>query len=144
MKLTKIQREKLRGMFDGRCAYCGIQLPENGWHADHVKPVHYDLQFRPQGWKDGEWTPSRYVKNGRLLRPENGTIKNLFPSCRACNIDKGALELEEWRGWLQDRMVDSMRRNNANFRHAERFGRVTICTAPLVFWFERCAQAPGI
>lgn len=25
--------------FGGRCAYCGCELPEKGWHADHVQAV---------------------------------------------------------------------------------------------------------
>ncbi len=37
MALTKKQREKLRMKFGGRCAYCGCELPEKGWHADHVQ-----------------------------------------------------------------------------------------------------------
>ncbi len=37
MALTKKQREKLRMKFGGRCAYCGCELPEKGWHAGHVQ-----------------------------------------------------------------------------------------------------------
>jgi len=39
MALTKNQRAELREMFGGRCAYCGCELPEKGWHADHIEPV---------------------------------------------------------------------------------------------------------
>lgn len=39
MALTRKQREKLRMKFGGRCAYCGCELPEKGWHADHVQAV---------------------------------------------------------------------------------------------------------
>lgn len=39
MALTKKQRAELRMKFGGRCAYCGCELPEKGWHADHVQPV---------------------------------------------------------------------------------------------------------
>ena len=37
MALTKKQRVELRMKFGGRCAYCGCELPEKGWHADHVE-----------------------------------------------------------------------------------------------------------
>jgi hypothetical protein len=37
MALTKKQRAELRMKFGGRCAYCGCELPEKGWHADHVE-----------------------------------------------------------------------------------------------------------
>lgn len=36
MALTKKQRAILREKFGGKCAYCGCELPEKGWHADHV------------------------------------------------------------------------------------------------------------
>ncbi|EED4236002.1 HNH endonuclease, partial [Salmonella enterica subsp. enterica serovar Typhimurium] len=39
MALTRKQRERLRMKFGGRCAYCGCELPEKGWHADHVQAV---------------------------------------------------------------------------------------------------------
>lgn len=38
MKLTKKQRAELRDKFGGRCAYCGVDLPER-WHADHYEAV---------------------------------------------------------------------------------------------------------
>ncbi|WP_224785808.1 hypothetical protein [Pandoraea fibrosis] len=43
MKLTKAQREQLRLKYDGRCAYCGCQLPER-WHADDFEPCIRDLK----------------------------------------------------------------------------------------------------
>ena len=39
MQLSKPQRDVLRMKFGGMCAYCGSELPEKGWHADHVEPV---------------------------------------------------------------------------------------------------------
>lgn len=137
MKLKPSEREAIRMMFGGKCAYCGHELPEKGWHADHVKAVRYDFTYVRGGYDEhGAYRRSRLVKNGRVLRPENDTMDNLFPACRACNIDKGGESLEDWRAYLQDRMIDVMRRNVANFRHAERFGRLTVITGPLVFWFE--------
>lgn len=43
MVLTKKQRAELRMKFGGRCAYCGCELPEKGWHADHVEAVYRKL-----------------------------------------------------------------------------------------------------
>ena len=131
--MTPKRREDLRMMFGGRCAYCGCELPVKGWHADHVEPV-----IRETKWvRSTDAKPGRFVPTGTLLRPQNDTDDNLFPACRACNIDKGSSPLEDWRGWLQDRMVDSLRKQVANFRHAERFGIVKISREPLVFWFEK-------
>lgn len=138
MNLTKAGREEIRSMFGGRCAYCGIALPEKGWHADHVKAVRYELTYRQSSCDAiGQYSPSRVVKNGRVLRPENDVIENIFPACRACNIDKGAETLDDWREYLQCRMIDVMRRDIPNFRHAERFGLLTVNVAPITFWFEK-------
>lgn len=70
-------------------------------------------------------------------------IDNIYPACAPCNIDKGPNDLERWRAWLGERIVDGLRRNSSTFRHAERFGRVTISAGPLVFWFERFSGQPA-
>lgn len=51
MALTKTQREALKSMFGGRCAYCGCELGRK-WHANHVEPVYRNF-------------------DGRLLNPQN-------------------------------------------------------------------------
>lgn len=44
-KITKAQRAELRLKFGCRCAYCGCELKEKGWHADHVEPVRRDFDI---------------------------------------------------------------------------------------------------
>jgi hypothetical protein len=44
-KITKAQRAELRLKFACRCAYCGCELKEKGWHADHVEPVRRDFDI---------------------------------------------------------------------------------------------------
>lgn len=121
MKLNKSERKQVFGMFGGKCAYCGCDLPEKGWHADHVEAVHRRF------WEKGS----------PIGRPECDTIANIFPACIPCNIHKHCTPLEEWREYLL-RQTEIARRNSAPFRHAERFGRVTTTDGPLVFWFEKC------
>jgi hypothetical protein len=132
--------------FGGMCAYCGCELPEKGWHADHVEPVlrewwkKTDYYKEAHGFKydvvDGKIVrPAIPIEKAGLERPDNDTIDNLFPSCRACNIDKHASSLEGWRSQMQDR-VGVCRRNYSAFRHAERFGLVIEVKKPVVFWFE--------
>lgn len=128
--------------FGGKCAYCGCDLLERGWHADHVEPV------QRQWWK--KFTPSfkwEYL-DGKIVkvdvppekigldRPENDTLDNLFPACQQCNIDKHCMSLEGWRGVVQEK-VAVCRRNYSAFRHAERFGLVQEIKIPVVFWFEK-------
>lgn len=147
MNLTKSQRATLRMRFGGKCAYCGCDLPERGWHADHVEPVLREW------WKSTKWWQESHgftydVKDGKIVRtpvalekaglerPKNDVLDNLFPSCRACNIDKHASPLEAWRKQMEDR-VGVCRRNYSAFRHAERFGLVKDTSKPVVFWFEK-------
>lgn len=134
MKLTKRQRESVRAMFDGRCAYCGEQLGER-WHADHFMPVQRELKWV----KDKGLTTT-----SKVLRPEVDRIENMRPSCAPCNIDKGGFTLEQWRTSLQG-ACDNLRRYLPKYRHALRFGLVTETGAPVEFYFERSsttAEAP--
>jgi 5-methylcytosine-specific restriction endonuclease McrA len=138
MHINKKEREDLRMMFGGRCAYCGCEL--NGkWHLDHVDPVRRDWEF-VRNEHGGLVTNKNGVTatraTGKLFQPENDNKENMFPACVSCNIDKGASSLEDWRQYLHYRIVERLRVNSSTFRHAERFGVVTINPSPLVFWFE--------
>lgn len=148
--MTKDKREALRMMFGGKCAYCGCDLPEKGWHADHVEPVLREW-WKNKAWREGrkqvfEWNQGLRAMVARpatdeelkagFIHPERDVDGNLFPSCRACNIDKHASSLESWRRQMQDR-VGVCRRNYSAFRHAERFGLVQEIVKPVVFWFEK-------
>ena len=127
---SKKRREEIRMMFGGRCAYCGCELTGK-WHLDHVEPVNRKLKYGTD--KKGTF---RAIATGELWSPENDRPDNLFPSCAPCNIDKGANTLEGWRAYLNERILEGLRRNSSTFRHAERFGRISITPGPLVFWFE--------
>lgn len=124
MRLTKSEREHLRGKFGGRCAYCGCIL--NGrWHADHAEPVGRNCQL----------VGNAFVFDGTVRNPEADTVDNLVPSCAPCNIDKGPDGIEAWRERLC-RSALMLRRDVPKFRHAERFGIVSVSNAPIRFWFE--------
>lgn len=133
MKLSKSGREKLRMKFGGKCAYCGCKL-DGKWHADHVKPVEREMKFVKT-----ERGTTKMVGTGKLFRPENDRIDNIFPACVPCNIDKAGSGIEYWRTALADR-VNVVRRNSSAFRHAERFGRIIEVNKPIVFWFEACSM----
>ncbi len=81
MALTKKQREKLRMKFGGRCAYCGCELPEKGWHADHVQAV---LRKSEQCMKAAEKRIFRLKSTGDVFRPEADCPENLVPACAPC------------------------------------------------------------
>ncbi|KWE83344.1 HNH endonuclease [Burkholderia ubonensis] len=129
-RLTKAQREQVRQMFGGRCAYCGAEL-SNRWHADHFEPVHrqLDLVHTERGYR---------FKSGPPTRPEHDVLENHMPACAPCNIDKHAMPLEAWRAKLS-RTLDVLNRNYPTYRHAGRFGLLHETPAPIIFYFERVA-----
>lgn len=147
MSLSPKKRTALYGMFGGLCAYCAAVLPEKGWHADHIEPVHREWwkALRPkttQRWSE-ETQSVITVDNDRKVgfeRPENHRDDNYFPSCRACNIDKSCMSLEVWRGSLESK-VRVLRDNYSAFRHAERFGLVAQVKTKVVFYFETVSPA---
>lgn len=147
MKLSKVQRAELRAMFGGLCAYCGCELPEKGWHADHVEPVyrHWWKADRPKtmaSWDEENHCLVQIATDRKVSmeHPEKDVIENHFPACRACNIDKGPFMLETWRKILEGK-PEVLRKNYSAWRHAERFGLVkrTEITA-VVFHFEKVRQ----
>lgn len=140
MNLTKQQRLQLRMKFGGKCAYCGCELPEKGWHADHVEPVMREWwKRRPKViWEivNGHPVQREEKQVVGLMRPENDEIDNLFPACAPCNLDKHCMSLEGWRGIVAEK-VRVLRDNYSAFKHAERFGLVQEIKKPIVFWFEQ-------
>jgi hypothetical protein len=133
-RLTKSQRETLRQMFGGRCAYCGELLPDR-WHADHVQAVVRELAIK-------ETNRGTYrLVSGKPSRPELDVMSNFMPACPPCNISKASMSLEHWRAWLAGH-IDSLNAFNSVYRMVKKFGLVQETAAPIVFHFERTeAQA---
>ncbi|HFY2929182.1 TPA: HNH endonuclease signature motif containing protein [Salmonella enterica subsp. enterica serovar Typhimurium] len=133
MALTRKQRERLRMKFGGRCAYCGCELPEKGWHADHVQTV---LRKSERCMKAAEKGIFRLKSTGDVFRPEADCPENIFPSCAPCNLLKTTYSLEMFRKQVS-LQVERGRRSSVNFRTAERFGLISVVNKPVVFWFEQ-------
>ncbi|EJU3129729.1 HNH endonuclease [Salmonella enterica] len=136
MKLSKQQRAELRMKFGGRCAYCGCELPEKGWHADHVKAIHRKLEIDEEARRKGKW---KLKQTGESYRPQHDTLENMHPACAPCNLFKSVFDIEEFRNQIQLQAERGLR-TSVNFRTAERFGLVEIVNKPVVFWFERYAE----
>lgn len=131
----KVDRAKVKSMFDGRCAYCGTILGEK-WHIDHIKPV-----LRTEGdiekQNDGTY---KYIKKGIMTKPENHHADNFYPACVACNIHKGGSSVEGFRWRLKDHIqMLNKASNHSIYRHAKRFGLVKETGAEVVFYFEQKA-----
>lgn len=133
MKLSKKQRAELREMFGGKCAYCGCELPENGWHADHVEAV---IRVSEQCMKSAEKGLFKLKATGDVYRPEADTLDNLYPACAPCNLMKTTYSLEMFRKQVS-LQSERGRKSSMNFRTAERFGLIEVVDKPVIFWFEK-------
>lgn len=139
MALTKKQRAELRMKFGGRCAYCGCELPEKGWHADHVEAVYRKLEVDEQARQQGKW---KLRQTGEVFRPQHDNYENLFPACAPCNLFKSVFDIEEFRNQIAMQAGRALK-TSVNFRTAERFGLVQVIEKPVVFWFEQYAETGG-
>jgi hypothetical protein len=129
--LTKAQREQVRRMFDGRCAYCGDLLPER-WHADHMEPVVRALLTKRMA--DGRYK----LVSGDPHYPDRDKFDNFMPACPTCNISKSSMALEVWRGWLAGH-VNSLNAYHPIYRLAKRYGLIRETGEAVTFYFERVA-----
>ena len=80
MKTSPTLRGRIYYKTDGRCAYCGKVLdPFHGWHIEHVIP-----------------------------KAQNGTDEesNLVPSCSLCNRKKKDKNIEEFRWWIYNSIMN--------------------------------------
>lgn len=133
MKLTPKQRAILRMKFDGKCAYCGCELPEKGWHADHVEPI---LRISTQDMNAAEKGLWKLKNTGESHHPHLDNLENIFPACQPCNLLKSTYSVEMFRKQIS-LQVERGRKSSMNFRTAERFGLIKTTDNPVVFWFER-------
>jgi hypothetical protein len=140
MRLSPQERKEIGAMFGGRCAWCGEELGER-WHVDHVEAVRRETLYLNSRYKDGRYLPPSVVRTNRLGRPENDRRDNLFPACVRCNVLKGAAGIEEFRAMFAyfAASIPTIR-TYSHVHHLMRFGKLTIDTTPVVFWFERCRE----
>lgn len=134
MTLSKPERERIRMMFGGRCAYCGCLLGEKGWSPDHVEPVVRFVKYMRTSDPADYRTPRKRVLC--MQNPGNDRVDNLYPACRACNINKSSMTLEQWRKFLTNG-PESLASYNGRFKHMLRFKIVVVNPDPFQFWFEK-------
>lgn len=134
-RLTKQQREEVRQMFGGRCAYCGEPLPER-WHVDHVEPVMRAVvpTKTDDGWK---------LLSGPMLMPERDIDENYLPACPPCNISKSTFSLDQWRSAIA-KHVDSLNSYAPTYRMAKKYGLIQETGAAVTFYFERNSQGEAM
>lgn len=143
MALTKKQRQQVWDKSGGRCWYCGSQLPERGWHADHVEPVlrnDYAIALeKRQQERDRKrlGLEPKPTEIPAMVRPKADTLDNIVPACAPCNLFKAAYGIEFFRSEIAAQ-IDRVRRASSGYRIAERMGIIEAKPEKeVVFWFER-------
>jgi len=126
-----IKRERIYQKFDGKCAYCGCDLPDK-WHIDHIKPI-----FRGSGNTVGFMFEGKWVQKARSEYAGTDTEDNMYPACPQCNIAKSNLTVEEFRRSILS-TIEFLRHYDAKFRLAERYRVIETyeIDLDLVFYFE--------
>ena len=118
VRMNKKDRLLVYKKTDGRCAYCGVELPEKGWHLDHIIPI---------------WRGNQTV-NPKLRGAD--TVDNAFATCPRCNRWKSVHPLERFREEI-GMQVERLRRDSAAYRLAEDFFQVEETSRPVRFYFEK-------
>ena len=118
MGFSKKVREEVYNKTNGKCAYCGCELPKR-WHIDHVVPVERDF------------TTKKYTGNG------TDAIDNLLPACPSCNIFKSCGSLQQFRESIRHTYSTVATSGTTTFLIAERFGVVERYVIDVEFYFEK-------
>ncbi|MDP8315785.1 MAG: HNH endonuclease signature motif containing protein [Candidatus Celaenobacter antarcticus] len=126
------KRERIYQKFDGKCAYCGCDLPGK-WHIDHIQPI-----FRGKGDTVGFMQDGKYVQKSRSEYAGTNKEDNLYPACPQCNIAKSNLTVEEFRRSIL-LTVKHLRHYDAKFRLAEKYRVIESyeIDIDLIFYFEK-------
>jgi hypothetical protein len=134
VSLSKKQRKEVWDKSGGHCWYCGQNLPQKGWHADHVEPILRESKYVRENSKGVPFY--KVVQTGTSLRPQHDCIENIVPSCAPCNLFKAAFNVEFFRQEIAAQ-IERVRKSSSGFRIAERMGIIEPQESkPVVFWFE--------
>lgn len=111
-RLSKTERLQVFNKYDGKCAYCGIEL-SSVFHVDHAHPVH---------------------------RGGSCEMENLMPACKRCNLWKKTFTVDEFRGEIQ-MQIRRLFERSAQFNLAYDYGLIQKTNAEVEFYFEGLTNA---
>lgn len=115
------QRKQIYDKTDGKCYYCGCDLPQR-WHADHLVPLYRND------------TSEQVEAMGRVKGED--CIENLVPSCPRCNLRKSTFTLETFREEIAAQ-VERLQKHSNQFQLALDYGLIEITDKDVEFYFER-------
>jgi 5-methylcytosine-specific restriction endonuclease McrA len=115
MKISKKTRQYVYDKYNGKCAYCGVDLVK-GWHVDHINPQVYG---------------------------GGNEIENLNPSCTHCNIYKSSRDLEFYRNALKKLLNtkhEYLFKSKTKMQVAIKMGAVQLNEWDGLFYFEKTSR----
>ncbi len=121
--LTKEKRLLIFNKYNGKCAYCGIDLDFNLFHVDHIIP-------KRRG--DTQDYLNKYSK-GIIKGKDN--LDNLNPSCCSCNSSKSTFTLDQWRNEINLK-YNRLIRYDSTFKLLVRFKIIKKNEKEILFYFE--------
>lgn len=110
--MKKSIRDTIFKKYNGKCAYCGIDLVK-GWHVDHILP---------------------------RINGGNDNLDNLNPSCKDCNNYKGGCNLETFRMYAKQMFNEKLEylfKSKTKMQIAINMGVIKYNSWDGVFYFER-------
>jgi 5-methylcytosine-specific restriction endonuclease McrA len=113
--IKKSIRAEVFKKYNGKCAYCGINLTK-GWHIDHVNPQ---------------------VCGG------TNDLQNLNPSCKYCNNYKRHTDLEGYRKQLYKMLnekIEYLFKSKTKMQVAMNIGSIKHTLWDGKFYFEKVKQ----
>ena len=113
---NKKVREEILNKYDGKCAYCGVELKK--LTIDHIEPKRRGA------------TPEEIKKYGR----GSDSIINYNPCCQSCNSSKSTFSIEKWREEISLKH-ERVLKSSSNYRLLNRLGMVDV-KKEVVFYFE--------
>lgn len=123
-------REIVYAKFDGKCAYCGIEL--NGkFQVDHLI-----AKARFVNKVLNEEVPNYLL---HLDTDDVDHIDNLMPSCHSCNNYKHSLSIDEFRKQLSF-IVSRLNEYHTIYKIAKRYNLIEEINKPVIFYFETLHQ----
>lgn len=128
MALSKKDRLKVFGKYNGKCSYCGCELTKS-FHIDHFNPLMRGKKIVGYSVFD-----NKPVYEDRTIT-ENDCIENMMPACVSCNLYKSTFSLEQFREQI-GLLVGRLNARTCIYKIAKRYKLIEETNIEVKFYFE--------